>query len=59
MIQDKHKVVGNFSYNPEDILGSGAWGTVYKAKHKDETIKKSYALKKINKYKIEASEATL
>ena len=59
MNKEKHKVAGNFYYSPEDILGSGTWGTVYKARHTDENIKKNYALKKINKFKIEASEASL
>lgn len=35
MIKEKHKVAGNFYYSPDDILGSGAWGTVYKARHLD------------------------
>jgi serine/threonine protein kinase len=57
MSLNKHKQAGNFYYCPHDILGSGTWGTVYKAKnindHSDDG--KEYALKKINKFKIDSS----
>ena len=55
MIPDKHKQVGNFYDCPHDILGTGTWGTVYKAKNVNDGNTKWYALKKINKFKIEAS----
>lgn len=55
MIKEKHKTAGNFSYNPSDILGSGTWGTVFKAKKVNNHDDQFYALKKINKFKIEAS----
>lgn len=58
MIKEKHKTAGSFSYNPNDILGSGMWGTVFKAKKLNATDDKLYALKKINKFKIEASESS-
>lgn len=37
-------------------MGTGTWGTVYKAKLKDSEDQKEYALKKMNKFKVEASE---
>ena len=58
MIKEKHKTAGNFTYNPNDILGSGMWGTVFKAKKINATDDNLYALKKINKFKIEASESS-
>lgn len=58
MIKEKHKTAGAFFYNPSDILGSGTWGTVFKAKSLNIEDEKLYALKKINKFKIEASESS-
>lgn len=55
MNSQKHKQAGNFFYCPLDILGTGSWGTVYKARNVDDGNEKWYALKKINKFKIEAS----
>ncbi len=52
----KIKTAGNFIYKVNDVLGVGTWGTVYKARSKDENDPKWYAVKKINKFKIEASE---
>lgn len=31
----KIKIAGNFIYKLNDVLGVGAWGTVYKARSKD------------------------
>lgn len=55
MNSEKHKQAGNFYYCPHDILGTGSWGTVYKARNVNDGSEKWYALKKINKFKIEAS----
>lgn len=55
---DKHKQAGHFYYCPHDILGTGTWGTVYKARNVNDSTEKYYALKKINKFKIEASESS-
>lgn len=52
---EKHKQAGDFYYCPHEILGTGVWGTVYKAKSVNDNNDKYYALKKINKYKIQAS----
>lgn len=52
MKRERQKIAGSFCYNTEDILGSGSWGTVFKAKNLNEKDKKQYALKKINKFKI-------
>lgn len=30
----KQKAIGNYTYNTDDVLGSGTWGTVYKGNHK-------------------------
>ena len=46
------KVAGNFIYKTNDVLGVGTWGTVYKARAKDENDHKWYAVKKINKFKV-------
>lgn len=48
----KIKIVGNFVYKLNDVIGVGAWGTVYKARSKDENDPKWYAVKKINKFKV-------
>jgi hypothetical protein len=38
-------------------LGTGTWGTVYLARRADdESNEKKYAIKKMNKFKVEASE---
>lgn len=59
MNSEKHKQAGNFYYCPHDVLGTGSWGTVYKARNvNDGNNSKWYALKKINKFKIEASEGS-
>lgn len=47
----KQKATGNYTYNTDDVLGSGAWGTVYKGYSKHHTTK-IYAIKKMNKFKI-------
>jgi hypothetical protein len=36
MKENSRKVAGNFVYKTSDVLGVGTWGTVYKAKSKDE-----------------------
>lgn len=46
------KIAGNFIYKVNDVLGVGTWGTVYKARSKDENDPKWYAVKKINKFKV-------
>lgn len=33
MNKEKHKQAGNFYYCPNNILGTGSWGTVYKARN--------------------------
>lgn len=58
MNTEKHKQAGNFYYCPHDVLGTGTWGTVYIAKNINDPKQKLYALKKMNKFKIEASEST-
>lgn len=52
MNSEKWKVVSNYIYSPSDVLGTGTWGTVYKAKLKDSEDQKEYALKKMNKFKV-------
>ena len=47
----KEKVAANYIYNSDDVLGSGTWGSVYKARHKFQKAK-LYAVKKMNKFKI-------
>jgi hypothetical protein len=50
MSHEKIKVVSNYIYCPNDILGTGTWGSVYLAKHKETGH--HYSLKKMNKFKI-------
>lgn len=52
---EKYKIVSNYIYSPSDVLGTGTWGTVYRAKLKDSSNATEYALKKMNKFKVEAS----
>jgi hypothetical protein len=35
MSHDKIKVVSSYIYNPSDLLGTGTWGSVYLARHKE------------------------
>jgi hypothetical protein len=35
MNHEKYKVVSNYVYSVADVLGTGTWGTVYRAKIKD------------------------
>lgn len=58
MNHEKYKVVSNYTYSPSDVLGTGTWGTVYRARLKDSEDHQEYALKKMNKFKVEASEKT-
>ena len=50
-MKGKNKAAGNYQYNTDDVLGSGTWGSVYKAEHKFHK-EKLYALKKMNKFKV-------
>jgi hypothetical protein len=52
MNHDKYKVVSNYIYSPSDILGTGTWGTVFKARIKDSEDTQEFALKKMNKFKV-------
>lgn len=57
MNHEKYKVVSDYVYSPSDILGTGTWGTVYRARRKDaDSSSPEYALKKMNKFKVEASD---
>ena len=53
MSHDKLKVVSEYVYSPSDILGTGTWGSVYRARHKQRPGE--FAIKKMNKFKVEAS----
>lgn len=46
-------VAGEYSYYQQDCIGKGAWGSVFRAKDSKEQF---VALKKMNKFQIEASE---
>lgn len=53
MNHDRVKVVSEYVYSPSDILGTGTWGSVFRARHKQ--MPGEFALKKMNKFKVEAS----
>ena len=50
MNHEKLKVVGDYIYSPIDILGTGTWGSVFKARHRQS--ERIFALKKMNKFKV-------
>lgn len=52
MNHDKYKVVSNYTYSPADVLGTGTWGTVFRARLKDSPAGEEFALKKMNKFKV-------
>lgn len=54
----KQKQAGRYLYSPMDILGTGAWGTVFKARCLDSHPSCLFALKKINRFKIDGDEAS-
>ena len=46
--------MSDYVYSPSDLLGTGTWGSVFRARHKTEPG--NFAIKKMNKFKVEASE---
>ena len=54
MNHEKLKVVSDYVYSPSDILGTGTWGSVFKARRKGE--EGVFAIKKMNKFRVEATE---
>ena len=50
MSHEKVKVVSEYVYCAGDILGTGTWGSVFLAKHRETG--EQVALKKMNKFKV-------
>lgn len=47
---ERLKSVSDYVYSQADILGTGTWGSVYRARHNKK--EGEFALKKMNKFKI-------
>lgn len=50
MNHEKLKSVSDYVYSPSDILGTGTWGSVYRARHREK--QGDFAIKKMNKFKV-------
>ena len=50
MSHEKVKVVSEYVYCAGDILGTGTWGSVFLAKHRETG--EQVALKNMNKFKV-------
>lgn len=50
MNREKMKSVSDYVYSPSDMLGTGTWGSVYRARH--NKMPGDFAVKKMNKFKI-------